>query len=154
MNYLHGISNSRHIDGSMNWLLVRINVISKDWFIPIFLKGNIVIVWVISHLNDIPSCVLEGLVLAIKLHLIPVPRVSIGADKVVSVVCTSITKIKIYSFNTIQMCNSNTNPRCKLFNLHSPLFDPTINYFKLQVYFQDGAKAKSSFDYRGQSCWP
>lgn len=135
----------------MDGFLRGIDIIGEGSLGSFLLEADLVGVGVIGDFDGVSGGVLEGLILAIELHLVPVPGVSIRTDEVVAVIGIGIAKIEVDSLNGIKMRNSNPNPGCQLLDFYLPSLHATTYYYYSQMYFPGVARAASFAGSRGSS---
>lgn len=94
----------------MDGFLGGIDIVAEGRLAAFFLEGDFVACWVVGHFDGVSGGELEGLVLAIELHLVSVPGVAVRTDEVVSMVRVGVAEIEVDSFDGVEVRNSNSNP--------------------------------------------
>ncbi len=101
-----------------------VHIIRKNLLMPVLLEADLIIAGVVGEFDDVSRGELEGLELAIELHLVPIPRVTVRTDQIVPMVRVGVTEIEVHRLDAVQVCNSNPYPRGQLLDPHSPHFQP------------------------------
>ena len=138
----------------MDGLLIGIDVVAEGRLPAFLLEADLVGAGVVGDFDGVSGGVLEGLKLAIELHLVSVPGVAIRTDEVVAMVGVGVAKIEVYSFYGVEMRDPNPDPRSQFLDLYLPSLHATTDYNYSQMYFPVVVRAASFAGCRGWSCSP
>ena len=100
--------------------MVGVDVVGVDLIHAFLLEGDLAVDGIVADFEDVVGGELRSLVLAVELHLVAVPGISVGADEVVAVVCVGVAEIEIEALDGVQVCHSHADPGGKLLHLHLP----------------------------------
>jgi len=93
----------------------------------LFVEGDLVVEGVVGDLDGVSSGELEGFELAVELHLVAIPGVSVGADQVVAVVGVGVAEVEVDPLHAVQMGHPHPNPRGQLLDPDLPLLHRTAS---------------------------
>jgi hypothetical protein len=61
----------------MNGLLIGVHIVREHLLVSLLFEGDFTVDWVVDHFDDVAGGELGSLVLAVELHLVAVPGVSV-----------------------------------------------------------------------------
>jgi hypothetical protein len=125
----------------MNGLLIGVHIVREHLLVSLLFEGDFTVDWVVDHFDDVAGGELGSLVLAVELHLVAVPGVSVWTDQVVSVVGVGVAEVEVYALDAVQVGDPNSNPWGEFLHLYLPLLNATSYYIRISLHPRLGSSS-------------
>jgi hypothetical protein len=138
-DYLDTVTETGEVDGGVDGLLFGVDFVGERLVVILLGEGDGAVDGVVREVDEVAGLELKGFVLAVELHLVPVPGVPVGTDEVVAVTRAGVAEVEVGGLDGVEVADPHPDPRGQLVDLHPPLFYAPAACLRTRVLLRAGS---------------